>query len=84
MRLPVLEKLARPQRAALSYVNHLAIYNCHNTLELLDGTGIRCPPLSAYLDHLRHVPNVRAIEKRRWRSEASALLAASPERRTIE
>jgi thioester reductase-like protein len=52
MRLPLLEKLARPQRAALSYVNHLAIYNCHNTLELLDGTGIRCPPLSSYLDQL--------------------------------
>lgn len=52
LRLPVLEKLARPQRAAISYVNHLAIYNCHNTLELLDGTGIRCPPLSTYLDQL--------------------------------
>lgn len=52
LRLPVLEKLARPQRAAISYVNHLAIYNCHNTLELLDGTGIRCPPLGSYLDQL--------------------------------
>jgi nucleoside-diphosphate-sugar epimerase len=52
LRLPVLEKLARPQRAAISYVNHLAIYNCHNTLELLDGTGIRCPPLASYLDQL--------------------------------
>jgi len=52
LRLPVLEKLARPQRAALGYVNHLAIYNCHNTLELLDGTGIRCPPLASYLDQL--------------------------------
>lgn len=52
LRLPVLEKLARPQRAAISYVNHLAIYNSHNTLELLDGTGIRVPPLSTYLDQL--------------------------------
>ncbi|RKG92603.1 NAD-dependent epimerase/dehydratase family protein [Corallococcus terminator] len=52
LRLPLLEKLARPQRAAISYVNHLAIYNCHNTLELLDGTGVRCPPLSTYLDQL--------------------------------
>jgi hypothetical protein len=46
------EKLVRPQRAAIGYVNHLAIYNCHNTLELLDGTGIRCPPLTRYLDTL--------------------------------
>jgi nucleoside-diphosphate-sugar epimerase len=52
LRLPVLERLARPQRAAIGYVNHLAIYNCYNTLELLDGTGIRCPPLSTYLDKL--------------------------------
>lgn len=52
LRLPWLEKLARPQRQAISYVNHLAIYNCHNTLELLDGTGIRCPPLESYLDTL--------------------------------
>lgn len=52
LRLPVLEKLARPQRAAITYVNHLALYNCHNTLELLEGSGIRCPPLSSYLDKL--------------------------------
>lgn len=52
LRLPWLEKLARPHRAAITYVNHLAIYNCYNTLELLDGTGIRCPPLATYLDKL--------------------------------
>ncbi len=52
LRLPILEKLSRPHRAAISYVNHLAIYNCGNTLELLDGTGIRCPPLTSYLDKL--------------------------------
>jgi thioester reductase-like protein len=52
LRLPWLEKLARPHRAAINYVNHLAIYNCYNTLELLDGTGIRCPPLATYLDKL--------------------------------
>ncbi|WP_208729731.1 SDR family oxidoreductase [Corallococcus exercitus] len=63
LRLPVLEKLARPQRAAISYVNHLAIYNCHNTLELLDGTGVRCPPLSSYLDQL--VAYVREQYKQR-------------------
>lgn len=50
--LPFLEKLARPHRAAISYVNHLALYNCRNTLDLLNGTGIRCPPLGSYLDKL--------------------------------
>ncbi|MEW6434292.1 MAG: SDR family oxidoreductase [Myxococcota bacterium] len=52
LRLPGVEKLARPQRAAIHYVNHLALYNCHTCLELLDGTGVRCPPLDSYLDKL--------------------------------
>jgi len=52
LRLPLVEKLSRPHRAAISYVNQLAIYNCANTLELLDGTGVRCPPLTSYLDKL--------------------------------
>ncbi len=52
LRLPGVEKLTRPQRAAITYVNHLALYNCHTALELLDGTGVRCPPLSTYLDKL--------------------------------
>ena len=33
-------------------MNHLAIYNCRNLLDLLDGTGIRCPPITSYLDRL--------------------------------
>jgi hypothetical protein len=77
LRLPVLEKLARPQRAAISYVNHLAIYNCHNTLELLDGTGIRCPPLASYLDQL--VAYVREqYRKRRENIEVEDPLDHSP------
>lgn len=68
LRLPLLEKLARPQRAAIHYVNHLALYNCHNALELLDGTGIRCPPLATYLDKL--VDYVRDFYRRR-REEAA-------------
>lgn len=52
LRLPGVEKLARPQRAAINYVNHLALYNCHQALELLDGSGVRCPPLNTYLDKL--------------------------------
>ncbi len=63
LRLPFLERVARPQRAAISYVNHLAIYNSHNTLALLEGTGIQCPPLSTYLDKL--VSYVRDYYRRR-------------------
>ncbi len=50
--LPLVEKLARPHRNAIRLVNHLAIYNARNQLELLDGTGLRCPPITSYLDRL--------------------------------
>lgn len=52
LQIPLLERLVREERAAIASVNHLAIYNCHNTLELLDGTGIRCPQLTTYLERL--------------------------------
>ncbi len=70
LRLPILERVARPQRAAISYVNHLAIYNCHETLTLLDGTGISCPPLSTYLDKL--VAYVRDYYRRRREERSEA------------
>ena len=52
LRLPGVEKVTRTQRAALSYVNHLAQYTSRTALELLEGTGVRCPPLTSYLDRL--------------------------------
>ena len=52
LKLPVLERLTREQRAAIAYVNHLSFYSSRNTLEILDGTGIRCPPIETYLDNL--------------------------------
>lgn len=38
-----------------------------------DPSDAELPQLSAYLNHLRNISNVRTIEKRRWRSEASVL-----------
>ncbi len=78
MRLPVLEKLARPQRAALNYVNHLGIYNCHNTLELLDGTGVRCPPLSSYLELLVSYVRDQYRQRREQASEVEDPLDHPP------
>ncbi len=69
LRLPGIEKLARPQRAAINSVNHLALYNCHAALELLDGTGVRCPPLASYLDKL--VDYARASYQQRKETAAS-------------
>jgi thioester reductase-like protein len=61
--LPLVERLARGHRPQSAYVNQLAIYNCRNLLELLDGTGIHCPPITSYLDRL--IEFVRATFARR-------------------
>ena len=73
LQLPLLERLSRVHRPAIEYVNHLAIYNCRNLLDLLDGTGIRCPPITSYLDRL--IEFVQASFARRREAE----LAAEPE-----
>jgi thioester reductase-like protein len=52
LKLPGLERLTREQRAAIAYVNHLSFYSSRHTLEILDGTGIHCPPIESYLDNL--------------------------------
>jgi thioester reductase-like protein len=52
LRLPFLERASRPQRSALQHVNRLVLYNPRNMLDLLAGTGIRCPSIASYLDRL--------------------------------
>jgi thioester reductase-like protein len=59
LKLPGLEKLTREQRMAIAYVNHLSFYSCRNTLEVLDGSGVRCPPIEGYLDKLIEYARVR-------------------------
>jgi thioester reductase-like protein len=70
LQLPLLERLSRAHRPAIEYVNHLAIYNCRNLLELLDGTGIHCPPITSYLDRL--IEFVQATYARRREQELEA------------
>ena len=72
LRLPLLERVTRPQRAALGYINQLAWFTSANTLELLDGTGIRCPRLSTYLNTL--IAYVREDYARRHAAEAETLV----------
>jgi len=52
LQVPFMERLLGVRGPPTDYANHLAIYNCRSLLELLDGTGIRCPPISSYLDRL--------------------------------
>lgn len=74
-RLPLLDRLAHGHHPAVEYVNHLAIYNCRHLLELLDGTGIHCPPITSYLDRL--IEFVQATFARR-RAEEAELEADDP------
>ena len=70
--LPFLERLSRSQRAAIAWVNHLAMYNCRNMLQFLDGTGIRCPPIESYLDRLIEFVKSEFERKRLAEVEAAA------------
>jgi thioester reductase-like protein len=80
--LPFLERLARPQRNAIRMVNQLAIYNCQNQLALLDGTGIRCPPITSYLDRLIEFARARlaAPPRAKLASDAEDPLDVPPTR----
>lgn len=64
LRLPMLERLLGKPGAAFEHLEQLAIYACRNTLELLDDTEVRCPPLHGYLDRLvSHVEKQAAAER---------------------
>ena len=70
LKLPGLERLTREQRMAIAYVNHLSFYGTRNTLEILDGKGIRCPPIESYLDKL--IDYVREAYKKAGTGNASS------------
>ncbi|HEY6100089.1 MAG TPA: SDR family oxidoreductase [Anaeromyxobacter sp.] len=72
LQLPLLQRLVRTHRPAIEYVNHLAIYNCRNLLELLEGTGIRCPPITSYLDRLIEFVQATYARRREQELEAAA------------
>jgi thioester reductase-like protein len=69
LHLPFLERIGREYRPAMDFVNHLALYNCRTQLELLEGTGIRCPPITSYLDRL--IEFVQASFAKRREAEAA-------------
>jgi len=51
-KLPVIDRILRPQMHFIEYISSLTIYNCMNTLTLLAGTGIYCPPFPSYAEAL--------------------------------
>ena len=50
--LPLPSHLERRERETLAFASTLVFFNSANTVELLEGTGVRCPPLAAYLPTL--------------------------------
>jgi thioester reductase-like protein len=77
LKAPGLERLARAPLAFLEAFNHLALYNCRHTIELLAtspvASGVRCPPFDSYVDHLvRFVREVQAQKRQRLEEEALA------------
>ena len=60
LRIPGLERLAPQSRQVIDYLNHMAFYNCANTLDVLEGTGIRCPRFESYVDNLVQFARERA------------------------
>jgi thioester reductase-like protein len=78
MRTPFLERFVRSPRQFVDYFDHLALYSCRNTLEVLDGTGVSCPAFESYVDVLiRYVKEYLAARKRRSAPEGAAAEGAN-------
>jgi thioester reductase-like protein len=70
MRSPGLSKLARAPLAFLEGIDDLAFYNSRHAQELLLGTGIACPTVDSYVDHLvRYVREVHTARRQKLEDE---------------
>jgi thioester reductase-like protein len=72
MRVPIVERFVRSPRQFVDYFDHLALYSCRNTLELLDGTGVACPPFESYVDVLIGYVKDYLATRRRQRAATAA------------
>lgn len=50
--LPLLSRFGWRTGQAFHYVDHLARYDTRHLLALLEGSGVQCPPITAYLDRI--------------------------------
>jgi len=48
LRIPGLERTFRSHRDYLDQFDRLVVYNCINTLELLESSGLHCPRFEDY------------------------------------
>ena len=69
LRAPGLERFSRAPREFLETFNHLAMYNCRGTLQLLG--DLRCPAFDQYVAELvRYVREVQAKKRERPEEES--------------
>lgn len=64
-KIPYVNKMIMPQIQFFEYFNLLSIYNCHNTLELLAGTGLCCPLFVTYAGNLLNFIKRRSSDMRK-------------------
>jgi thioester reductase-like protein len=70
LRAPGIERLARAPLAFLESFDRQVFYNCRHALELLAGTGIRCPSFDTYAERLvRYVREVHAAREQEIEDE---------------
>lgn len=73
LRTPGLERLSQVPRAFLEQLATDVVYDARNARELLDGTGIECPPAASYLPVM--VAHVRKEQERRARAREAERVA---------
>ena len=60
LRIPGLERIAPMSHQIVDYLNHFALWSSANTVDALEGTGIRCPRFETYVDGLVTFARARA------------------------
>ncbi len=63
LRVPLVDRWLRPQRAGFQYAYHMAFFRSAETQRLLGPQGVACPPLSQYLEPL--IAHARELSRRR-------------------
>jgi thioester reductase-like protein len=70
-RVPSLERILSMPRQAFEQFDHFVVYDASGTAELLQGTGVVCPPVEAYVDHLvAYIKKFYEEHKRQRQEEA--------------
>jgi nucleoside-diphosphate-sugar epimerase len=72
LKLPGIGRFSQRKLPAIALLEHFVVYNCSNTLSLLDGTGITCPRFDTYVDKLMAFVTESLKKERSKRTEAQA------------